>query len=244
MKKVFILATALFLSIGLISEALAACTPIPPKSWAGGLEIVIPPGAARASEQFFLHNDCSFSDHPELNGLDAQVWNVRGYAGLPASVTLATGTTLFGAGVTGYFLTGGCTRISGSTWSGSALQPARITIPNGAAWAMTYGIPGLVPSNDLTLKMKSPGRTCPKKLTASASPQTFRGSRAVKFTVKAGGRAVRGAMVSIAGKKRTTNSAGVAKIDLGPYSRVKHLRAKVTKRGYRSATVTVTAKPG
>jgi hypothetical protein len=64
----------------------------------------------------------------------------------------------------------------------------------------------------------------------------------VKFVVRAGGKPVRGALVKVAGKKKMTNSSGVAKIKVGPYSRTKRLKATATKAGYKLATYYLTVK--
>ncbi|HEX2241319.1 MAG TPA: hypothetical protein VHJ82_09295 [Actinomycetota bacterium] len=79
-------------------------------------------------------------------------------------------------------------------------------------------------------------------LTFSADPNIFRRKATVVFTVKDAGDPVSGARVTVGGKSGTTNAQGKVEITLGPYSSARRLTAKVTKTGYRSASLTLRVK--
>ena len=76
-------------------------------------------------------------------------------------------------------------------------------------------------------------------LTFTATPQRFRRTAEVKFTVKDAGVPVTGARVTAGGRSALTNASGVARIRVGPYSRARNVQAKATKTGYTPSTLTL-----
>jgi hypothetical protein len=119
-------------------------------------------------------------------------------------------------------------------------------IPPGTKWGIARVSAPNQAGSDVEVKIASAGRKCgvaaAKALSLGASPKSFKGKKTVTFVVKAGGKPVKGALVKVAGKKRATNSSGVAKISVGPYPKTKRLKATATKTGYKLASLTLTVR--
>jgi hypothetical protein len=81
-------------------------------------------------------------------------------------------------------------------------------------------------------------------LTLTAQPRRFSGRRTVTFTVRDAGVPVPKALVKVAGKSERTNSNGVARIVVGPYSTTKRVPAVATKTGFVRHRIVLRVRPG
>jgi hypothetical protein len=97
---------------------------------------------------------------------------------------------------------------------------------NGAVDVFATVIEGCGPQHALWHTQLEPG------LSLSANPSRFKGKEKVTFKVTDAGVPVRGAKVTAGGESATTNSDGIARIVVGPYSSDKRVVAKAVKDGY------------
>lgn len=83
-----------------------------------------------------------------------------------------------------------------------------------------------------------------RKLSLNASPKSFSGKRTVKFVVKSGGKPVKAAKVSVAGKRKLTNRKGIAKLTLGPFKKATRLKATAKKAGFKADSLFLKVRAG
>ena len=157
----FVIAVAVVTSIGMVSGTAQACTKVPPKSWAGTIDVIAPTGASLAVAAF-KQNNCSWGSNAQLNGFDGLVLDVTKYGGLLAKVTLSMGTAPFRVSGGGTYLSTSCAAISSGAWTHTADgTPFTVSIPAGAKWLLvTATSDTTVVSDQLQFAMTSSGRRC------------------------------------------------------------------------------------
>lgn len=133
----------------------AASEPVPPKDWSGTIKVSSL--GFSATQVFFENNACDWAGlESNLNGLDALIWDIQGYEGLPASYSWSAGSD-FGA-VQTMFVTPECKRMGGVV-GGRAEEPGKpveFLIPPLARWVAIIPIAPLA-ATDITIEMHSDG---------------------------------------------------------------------------------------
>jgi hypothetical protein len=248
MRKLVISSITIWLALSLTAQGVAACDPVASRRWSGQIQVAKNGGLTGVTRQYFRANDCKWNGGEQLNGFDGLVWDIRGHGGLSVNVFWNSALPTSPTGVSGLFLDGACQNVAFGTFVHDKRGATeKVKVPATARWLIVEALGLNSLGVGLDVRVDSPGRKCgattaAKRLSLSASPASFKGKKAVRFVVKAGGRPVKGALVKVGGKKKKTSSSGVAKITVGPYSKTKRLRATATKAGYKLASKTITVR--
>jgi hypothetical protein len=157
MNRTLLAAVAAALAILLPAPAFA-CTPIPPKTWTGNLQVA--GGQFSAGYNDFVVNKCAFHDD-RLNGLDVVVFDVASHAGLAGAAKWTTSFQTKPDQVNGVFFTAACGVLPGTGFV-QATSGANVafTFPSNAKWLVVSPYTA-VPSKDIAITVSSPGRVCP-----------------------------------------------------------------------------------
>jgi hypothetical protein len=142
----------------LTSSAAAQCAPIAPKQWTGSVQFGT---GGWITTEFFENNACDWGgQEASMNGIDAFIFDIQGYAKLPVSIHVIGGGQPVGD-TTGIFISESCER---QTFVNSIEQdtPTGATVPEGARWLAIVPPHGAA---EMAATVQSAGQVCtaPKK---------------------------------------------------------------------------------
>src|SRR5437588_10066601 len=164
MKPRFTIAVAV--GATLLLTGATTCKPIPAKTWKGTIAFshIGGNGFVSGSEQYFQDNGCNWNGQDSLNGFDAAVIDMTGYAGLSATGTWSAADSTASPTVSGFFLDGTCPQIGeGGFSSSTGTTPQKFTIPSQAKWLEVDAQTVAPWPSHITVQIQSRGKHCRKK---------------------------------------------------------------------------------